>query len=158
MQVFHILLYTFILTNVAKCSEMKFAKSLLLKSIGEKYFSLDVNNVSIEILKSILASFSYTSEKPKFKKTLPVVVNTWSFSAATYKAWEILEKTDDPIEAVIEGCSECENLRCDGTVGWGGSPDEHAESTLDALIIDGQTHNSGLNLSKGYIFVINFTN
>lgn len=45
--------------------------------------------------------------------------------------------------AVVNGCSECEEQRCDGTVGFGGSPDETAETTLDALIIDGKTHDAG---------------
>ena len=35
------------------------------------------------------------------------------------------------------GCSQCEDLQCDGTVGFGGSPDEDGETTLDAMIMDG---------------------
>jgi hypothetical protein len=141
MRAFYIFFHIFIQLNVARNSELKLAKTLLLKSISEKFSSLDIDNVSIDNLNAILALFS--SEKPKLNKTLPIVVNTWPFVAATFKAWQILEKTDDSLEAVIEGCSECEDLRCDGTVGWGGSPDEHAESTLDALIIDGKTHDAG---------------
>lgn len=41
------------------------------------------------------------------------------------------------------GCSECEILRCDTTVGYGGSPDEHGDSALDAMIMDGRTHDVG---------------
>lgn len=37
----------------------------------------------------------------------------------------------------------CEREQCDGTVGYGGSPDENGESTLDALIMDGTTMNVG---------------
>lgn len=37
----------------------------------------------------------------------------------------------------IKGCSMCEQLQCDGTVGFGGSPDESGETTLDAMIMDG---------------------
>jgi N4-(beta-N-acetylglucosaminyl)-L-asparaginase len=37
----------------------------------------------------------------------------------------------------VQGCTECEKLQCDLTVGFGGSPDEEAETTLDALIMDG---------------------
>lgn len=37
----------------------------------------------------------------------------------------------------MQGASTCEVLQCDGTVGYGGSPDEAGETTLDAMIIDG---------------------
>ena len=40
-------------------------------------------------------------------------------------------------DAVEAGCSKCEDLQCDGTVGYGGSPDENGETTLDAMIMDG---------------------
>lgn len=42
------------------------------------------------------------------------------------------------IDAIVEGCSLCEREQCDGTVGYGGSPDENSETTLDALLMDGQ--------------------
>lgn len=41
------------------------------------------------------------------------------------------------IDAVVEGCSVCEREQCDTTVGYGGSPDENGETTLDAMIMDG---------------------
>lgn len=41
------------------------------------------------------------------------------------------------------GCSVCEREQCDGTVGYGGSPDETGETTLDAMIMDGKTMNMG---------------
>ena len=31
----------------------------------------------------------------------------------------------------------CEEEQCDFTVGYGGSPDEHGNTTLDAMIMDG---------------------
>lgn len=34
-------------------------------------------------------------------------------------------------------------MQCDGTVGFGGSPDENGETYLDAMIIDGTTKNAG---------------
>ena len=36
-----------------------------------------------------------------------------------------------------QGCSKCESDQCDFTVGYGGSPDEDAETTLDAMIMSG---------------------
>ncbi len=53
-------------------------------------------------------------------------------------AWEVLsENGKSALDAVEEGCSVCENEQCDGTVGFGGSPDENGETTLDAMIMDG---------------------
>jgi hypothetical protein len=73
----------------------------------------------------------------------PIIVNTWPFVNATQKAWDTLQIANDRLDAVVAGCHECEVLRCDGTVGYGGSPDESGETTLDALIIDGPTSGAG---------------
>ncbi|CDW53961.1 N(4) (Beta N acetylglucosaminyl) L asparaginase [Trichuris trichiura] len=51
--------------------------------------------------------------------------------------------TGDTVEAVLTGCSVCEHLRCDGTVGYGGSPDETGETTLDAMVMHGPTGDIG---------------
>jgi N4-(beta-N-acetylglucosaminyl)-L-asparaginase len=74
---------------------------------------------------------------------IPLVINTWPFTNATAEAWKTLQKTDDPLLAVEHGCSTCEAERCDGTVGYGGSPDENGESLLDAMIMDGPSHSAG---------------
>lgn len=34
-------------------------------------------------------------------------------------------------------------MQCDRTVGYGGSPDESGETTLDALVMDGDTMRAG---------------
>lgn len=52
-------------------------------------------------------------------------------------AWDILKKTGFALDAIEKGTSVCEKQQCDGTVGYGGSPDEESETTLDALIMDG---------------------
>jgi N4-(beta-N-acetylglucosaminyl)-L-asparaginase len=54
-----------------------------------------------------------------------------------------LNSTNDRLLAIEIGCKTCETLQCDGTVGYGGSPDEHGETTLDAMIMDGVTHDVG---------------
>lgn len=55
-----------------------------------------------------------------------------------FSAWDILKRSDrTAIDAIVEGCAACEREQCDGTVGYGGSPDENADVALDALIIDG---------------------
>ena len=38
------------------------------------------------------------------------------------------------LDAVESGCATCEQQQCDGSVGFGGSPDESGETTLDAII------------------------
>ncbi|KAF2347854.1 Peptidase T2 asparaginase 2 [Trinorchestia longiramus] len=75
---------------------------------------------------------------------LPFVINTWPFTNATEKAWAVLSvEGGGVLDAVEQGCTVCEREQCDGTVGYGGSPDEHGETTLDALIMDGATHDVG---------------
>ena len=74
-----------------------------------------------------------------------IVVNTWPFVNATAKAWSVLTGTGqgnkkDAVTAVVEGVSICENLQCDHTVGFGGSPDETGGVTLDALVMDGKSY------------------
>lgn len=67
----------------------------------------------------------------------PIVVSTWPFLEAVRAAWEAVDKGFNAVDAVVEGCSACEELRCDGTVGPGGSPDENGETTIDALLMNG---------------------
>lgn len=78
---------------------------------------------------------------------LPFVINTWSgqFTSATDAAYEALISGDrvSALDAVEVGCSTCERNQCDGTVGYGGSPDENCETTLDAMIMDGGSMNVG---------------
>ena len=77
-------------------------------------------------------------------RSLPVVVNTWPFVAATARGYQILtELGGSAVDAVEGGCTVCEELQCDGTVGFGGSPDASGETTLDACIIDGVTMDAG---------------
>lgn len=78
-------------------------------------------------------------------QALPLVVNTWPFTAATAAAYlELISSPDsDPINAVVAGCSKAEELQCDYTVGWGGSPDSSGETTLDALVMRGIDQNMG---------------
>lgn len=55
-----------------------------------------------------------------------------------YEAWKILnEENKSSIDAIEGAGSLCEELQCRTTVGYGGSPDEAGETTLDAMIMDG---------------------
>lgn len=47
------------------------------------------------------------------------------------------------LDAVEKGCARCEVDQCDGSVGYGGSPDQNGETTLDAMIINGDTMEIG---------------
>ncbi|KAM0246711.1 hypothetical protein ACHAQJ_010109 [Trichoderma viride] len=84
----------------------------------------------------------------------PLIVNTWSgiFTSATDAAFFSLTSDTNSqlrrsnsliLNAVQAGCQACQSNQCENTVGFGGSPDESCETTLDALIIDGQTMNAG---------------
>lgn len=108
------------------------------------YYLKSLNEI---ITKNLNNKFYHSSKQQskiaRSKNNYPLVVNTWAFVNATAKAWQVLQETDDRLSAVEAGCSECEELRCDGTVGYGGSPDESGETTLDAVIMDGVTHDAG---------------
>lgn len=52
-------------------------------------------------------------------------------------AWRTLTSGGSTLDAVENGCAMCEREQCDGSVGFGGSPDELGETTLDAMIMDG---------------------
>ncbi|CAK1551620.1 unnamed protein product [Leptosia nina] len=73
----------------------------------------------------------------------PVVVTTWSFINSTIGAWKVLKNGGSALNAIEIGASICESEQCDGTVGYGGSPGENGETTLDALLMDGKTMNVG---------------
>ncbi|KPI91143.1 N(4)-(Beta-N-acetylglucosaminyl)-L-asparaginase [Papilio xuthus] len=73
----------------------------------------------------------------------PIVITTWTFVNASVAAWEELKDGGIALDAIQKGASVCEEQQCDGTVGFGGSPDEDGETTLDALLMDGKTMNVG---------------
>ncbi|XP_051025574.1 N(4)-(beta-N-acetylglucosaminyl)-L-asparaginase [Acomys russatus] len=74
---------------------------------------------------------------------LPLVINTWPFKNATRAAWQTLVSGGSALDAVENGCTMCEKEQCDGTVGFGGSPNELGETTLDAMIMDGTAMDAG---------------
>lgn len=59
-----------------------------------------------------------------------------------FLAWKVLKSGDingkgAALDALAAGCKVCQDEQCEFTVGYGGSPDENGETTLDALIFDG---------------------
>jgi N4-(beta-N-acetylglucosaminyl)-L-asparaginase len=85
---------------------------------------------------------SNTPNTPEGLGGFPIVLNTW-FEGSTTTAWYLLSNGSTALDAVEAGCQYCEDNQCDGTVGWGGSPDTTGETTLDALIMDGITLDVG---------------
>ncbi|KAF4530679.1 hypothetical protein B566_EDAN004918 [Ephemera danica] len=73
----------------------------------------------------------------------PIIVTTWNYENAVDAGWAVLMGGRSAIDAVETGCKLCEDQQCRGTVGFGGSPDELGETTLDALLMDGTTFNVG---------------
>lgn len=51
--------------------------------------------------------------------------------------WLAMNKHNSALDGIEVGCTQCEIDQCNGTVGYGGSPDESGETTLDAMIMDG---------------------
>ncbi|KAK4446265.1 nucleophile aminohydrolase [Podospora aff. communis PSN243] len=93
-----------------------------------------------------LTLLAHTATATPPTPNLPLVINTWGgpFTAATDAAYlALLSPSTSALDAVEIGCSTCERNQCDGTVGYGGSPDEKCETTLDAMIMDGTSMNSG---------------
>ena len=84
------------------------------------------------ILSILLLAFLNSS-----RASVPVVITTWEFNNATAKAWDFLSHGGNAFDAIEQGCTVCEEEQCDRTVGYGGSPDENGETTLDAMIMDG---------------------
>uniref|UniRef100_A0A8C1WPP3 N(4)-(Beta-N-acetylglucosaminyl)-L-asparaginase n=1 Tax=Cyprinus carpio TaxID=7962 RepID=A0A8C1WPP3_CYPCA len=80
---------------------------------------------------------------PLNQAALPLVINTWHFKDAANAAWSTLQKGGSVLDAVERGCARCELEQCDGSVGFGGSPDERGETTLDAMIMNGDTMEVG---------------
>ena len=77
---------------------------------------------------------------------IPMVINTWAgaFTTGTDAAYTaLMNPRTSALDVVEVGCAACERSQCDTTVGWGGSPAENCETTLDAMIMDGTTMKSG---------------
>ncbi|CAG5080676.1 Oidioi.mRNA.OKI2018_I69.PAR.g9681.t1.cds [Oikopleura dioica] len=84
-----------------------------------------------------------SSPSPPESPILPAVITTWGYVTATSEAFEVMRVGGSAVDAITTGTASCERDRCRGTVGCGGSPDENGETTLDAMIMDGETHNVG---------------
>ncbi|KAG6003078.1 hypothetical protein E4U43_000976 [Claviceps pusilla] len=99
------------------------------------------------VLATSLAPSPPASPRPPPSSPLvPIVVHTWSgpFTVAAAAAAAVLGRPQASVlDAIEAGGSACEQHQCEGTVGYGGSPDEDCETTLDALVMDGETLDVG---------------
>ncbi len=86
----------------------------------------------------LLASFKDETAKKVSSKAgiIPIAICTWDFGNATAKAWEVLEKGGNALDAVHQGVMVEENDLNNSTVGNGGRPDRDGNVTLDACIMD----------------------
>ncbi|XP_072942044.1 N(4)-(Beta-N-acetylglucosaminyl)-L-asparaginase-like [Epargyreus clarus] len=91
----------------------------------------------------VIIWFNLAESLPCLQINTPIVVTTWNFIDSTKTAYDVLQRGGCALDAIEQGASVCEEEQCDGTVGYGGSPDENGETTLDALIMDGRTMNVG---------------
>jgi N4-(beta-N-acetylglucosaminyl)-L-asparaginase len=66
----------------------------------------------------------------------PMVIATWDVPNATAKAWEILQKGGNALDAVEQGVKVEEADESNQSVGKGGRPDRDGHVTLDACIMD----------------------
>ncbi|GAV75705.1 Asparaginase_2 domain-containing protein [Cephalotus follicularis] len=103
------------------------------------------------LLLTLLSSMVMGQQDIKNSTKYPIVVSTWPFKEAVRAAWRAVNSGFSAVDAVVEGCSTCEELRCDGTVGPGGSPDENGETTIDALVMNGATMEVGAVAAMRYV-------
>nr|AFX73012.1 family T2 unassigned peptidase [Spirometra erinaceieuropaei] len=80
-----------------------------------------------------------------------IVVNTWPLTGPNGAAWKVLARKGTAVDAVVAGCSAAEEDRNITSVGYGGSPDERGNTTLDAMVMDGDTMKAGAVASMPYI-------
>ena len=114
--------------------------ALFLSSIGLMAFGAGVSAIISDASSS--SSSSSTGGGGGGIPPLPVVISTW-FPQAVSRGYSLLADGFTAMDAVELSCTLCEDEQCDGTVGWGGSPDTSGETTLDALIMDAETHAVG---------------
>jgi N4-(beta-N-acetylglucosaminyl)-L-asparaginase len=74
----------------------------------------------------------------------PVVLHAWSFPRDVIStAFAVLENGGDALPAVVRGTQQAELNPEVHNVGPGGTPDSAGETTLDAMLMDGDTLNMG---------------
>jgi N4-(beta-N-acetylglucosaminyl)-L-asparaginase len=84
------------------------------------------------------ATQDYSPAKSSLKKHMPLILSTWNHGmAANDRAWEVLEKSGNLIDAMEEGVKVTESDLNNLSVGLQGLPDREGIVTLDASIMKG---------------------
>lgn len=74
----------------------------------------------------------------------PFIVTTWHFGAsANAVGWPVLSGGGSALDAVEAAINHVELLDDEPTVGWNGMPNTDGETTLDAMVMWGPTHEVG---------------
>ncbi len=77
-------------------------------------------------------------------RAVPVIVTSWEFGpGANAVGWPVLQRGDLAIDAVEAAINDVELLPDEFYVGYGGSPNSIGETTLDAMMMWGPTHDVG---------------
>lgn len=85
-----------------------------------------------------------TVDKARAKTSGPVIITSWEFGPGANDAgWPLLEKGALAIDAVEAAINHVELLPDEFYVGYGGSPNTVGETTLDAMMMWGPTHDVG---------------
>ena len=78
------------------------------------------------------------------RKTFPVkAISSQNGQRATRRAYAMMQKGIDPLDACVAGVNIVENDPEDFTVGYGGLPNEDGVVELDAAVMHGPTHQAG---------------
>jgi N4-(beta-N-acetylglucosaminyl)-L-asparaginase len=102
---------------------------MVLFTMALRSFSLVAFTFTFAVPTGVWAQANETSNGNNNSPGLPMIINTWGgpFTAATDAAYLALLTDASALDAVELGCSTCESNQCDGSVGYGGSPDENCE-------------------------------
>lgn len=73
----------------------------------------------------------------------PIIIASANGLTAVTRAMELLRGGADPLDAVVAGVRINEDDPNDGSVGYGGGPNEDGEVELDASVMHGPTHKAG---------------
>jgi len=107
--------------------------------------SLAVFPMSTNALNSKLNYETNTNMKKRTRKAdFPVkAISSGNGLRATKKAYELMMKGEDTLDAAIAGVAIVENDPRDTSVGYGGLPNEMGVVELDAAVMHGPTHRAG---------------
>jgi N4-(beta-N-acetylglucosaminyl)-L-asparaginase len=85
-----------------------------------------------------------TPAQARFEPGQPFILTTWDFGpGANALGYDILQGSGSSIDAVEVAINHVELLTDEYWVGYGGVPNEVGETTLDAMILWGPTHDIG---------------